>query len=258
MKRPLAGVLLVTVVVVGTAILGALLLRGNEPPDDGFSLRRPALGEARADHLADGTPVWVIGHADGTVDVLSGFDPHTPSHLGKLLWWCPTARALDNPHHGSKWDEYGVKLGGPAPAGLASWETAVQGSRVFIGEVRPAPPIGTEPAGPPEIERVWCRSDDGVVVHTFDGWPVWDSVGEAIEAAPTGWILVEGRLVPQGGGIVRLCSPSDCTDGVDTGIEPPSPEVARLDPWLDPRFLARVRDGTLVDITRIVHLEAAP
>lgn len=259
MKRPLAGILLISVVVVvGIAIAATLLLRGNEPRDDTFSLRRPAAGEARADYLANGTPVWVIGHADGTVDVLSGFDPHMPSNLGKLLWWCPAARALDNPHHGSKWDEYGVRLGGPAPAGLPSWETAVQGGRVFIGDVRPAPPMGTEPAGPPEAEREWCGPDDGVVVHTFDGWPAWDSVVEAIEAAPAGWILLEARLVRQGGGRVRVCSPTDCNDGVNAAIEPPPPEVARLDPWPDPRFLARVRNGTLVDITRIVHLEAAP
>lgn len=240
------------------AVAAVLAIAGLVPDDPPETLRRPNHGEVRADFLADGTPVWVIGRADGSVGVLSGFDPHMPANLGKLLWWCPSAQALENPHHGSKWDEYGVRLGGPAPAGLPSWETEVHSSRVVIGDMRPGPRMGTEPIGPHEVDREWClEAEDEVVIHTFDDWPVWTSVREAIDAAPTGWILVEGRLVVQPGGIVRLCSPADCSDGVDTIIEPLRPDVAALDPWPDARFLARVRDGTLVDITRIVQLQSA-
>ena len=52
-----------------------------------------------------------------------GLDTHTPFNIGKVLWWCPTALAFDNPEHGSKYDEYGLKLGGPAPTGLPSYQT---------------------------------------------------------------------------------------------------------------------------------------
>lgn len=57
---------------------------------------------------------------------------------------------------GSKWDEYGVRIGGPAPSGLPSWEIRVQGSRVHLGGLRPAPPLSMRHQGPPEHEREWC------------------------------------------------------------------------------------------------------
>ena len=245
-------------VVVGAVVLGINLLRADEP-DMSFSLRRPNAGVVRPDYLADGTPVWVIGHPDGTVGVLSGFDTHVPSNLGKMLWWCPSAQALDNPNHGSKWDEYGVKLGGPAPTGLPSWEVSVRSSRVFLGEPRAAPPLGTPPHGPPDHEREWCTApEDPVVFHTFDGWTLWDSPTAAVEAAPDGWILLDGELaVSPAGDTVLLCAPNGCADSVAaTNVEVPHPD---MDPQFGPlggrRFIGRVRDGALTDVTVVVFLD---
>jgi hypothetical protein len=257
-----AGLLIGLVVVIGIVVVGANLLREPEP-DTGFSLARPPAGQTRADYLADGTPVWVIGHQDGTVDVLSGFDTHVPFNLGKLLWWCPTARGLENPNHGSRWDEYGVKIGGPAPAGLASWEVDVQSSRVFLGAPRPAPPRDARVFGPPESERDWCLpAEDPVVFHTFDGWEVWDSPIAAVESAPDGWILLEGELIAdRTEGQVRLCGLAGCDDSaVAANVDMPPPDMdPRFGPLGGARFIARVIDGTLVDVTRVVFLEdAAP
>jgi hypothetical protein len=253
-----AGLLIGLVVVIGIVAVGANLLRGPEP-DTGFSLARPPAGQARADYLADGTPVWVIGHQDGTVDVLSGFDTHVPFNLGKMLWWCPTARALENPNHGSRWEEYGVRIGGPAPAGLASWEVTVQSSRVFLGEPRPAPPHDARVFGPPEHERDWCvPAEDPVVFHTFDGGEVWDSPTAAVQAAPDDWILFEGDLVAdRAEGRVRLCGLAGCADSaVAANVDMPPPDMdPRVGPLGGSRFIAHVRDGTLVDVTRVVFLE---
>lgn len=255
-----AGLLIGLVVLIGAVVLGTNLLRTDEP-DMSSSLRRPAAGQVRADYLADGTPVWVIGHEDGSVDVLSGFDTHVPGNLGKMLWWCPSARALDNPNHGSKWDEYGVKLGGPAPAGLASLEVSVRSSRVFLGAPRPAPPLDTPPHGPREVDRDWCiGGQDAVIFHTFDGWMPWDSPTAAVEAAPEGWILLEGELVvAPAGDSVLLCALDGCADSVvATNVEVPHPRQmdVRFSPLVGRRFIARVRDGALVDVTRVVFLEA--
>jgi hypothetical protein len=254
-----AGLLIGLVVLVGAVGVGANLLRqDSEPP---VSLRRPAAGEVRADYLPDGTPVWVIGHEDGSADVLSGFDTHVPSNLGKLLWWCPSARALDNPHHGSKWDEYGVKLGGPAPSGLPSWEVTVQGGRILLGSMRPAPPLNTSPRGPSEINREWCtHPEDEVIAHTFDGWRLWDSPTAAVEAASENWILLEGELVASPAeNAVRLCALDGCADSVlATNVEMP-PRDDEFGPLGPGQFIAHARDRALHDVTRVVILnEAAP
>ena len=253
-----AGVLIGLAIAAGGVLLVANLLATDEP-DIPSSLRRPTAGEVRPDYLADGTPVWVIGHQDGTVDVLSGFDTHVPFNLGKMLWWCPSARALENPHHGSKWDEYGVRLGGPAPTGLPSWEVAVRSSRVFLGEPRAGPPMGTRHHGPPEQERIWCvAAEDPVIFHTFEGWQLWDSPTAAVESAPHGWILLDGTLaIAPDGARVLLCSPTGCADSVAaTNVEVPPPD---MDPQFGPlrgsRFIARVRDGALTDVTSVVFLD---
>jgi hypothetical protein len=117
------GLLAAGIVAVGLLAIGPLR-EDEEPPE--VTLQRPAPGEARADHLADGTPVWVIGHEDGSVTVLSGFDTHMPAGVRKLLWWCPGARTLEDPRHGSRYDESGAKVAGPAPAPLHSWQTAAR------------------------------------------------------------------------------------------------------------------------------------
>ena len=257
-----AALLIGLALVIGAVVLGNNLLREDEP-DTSVSLLRPDAGQVRADYLADGTPVWVIGHLDGSVDVLSGFDTHVPFFLGKMLWWCPSARALENPNHGSRWDEYGVRLGGPAPAGLASWEVTVQSSRVFLGSQRAAPSLDTPPSGPEEFEREWCLAPgDPVVFHTFEDWEVWASPADAVEAAPDGWILLAGELVAdRAEALVRLCGLAGCADSVvASNVEMPPPDMdPRVGPLGGSRFIARVRDGTLVNITRVVFLrDAAP
>ena len=241
-------------VVIGGLLVMAQLLREPEP----VTLRRPAVGEVRADYLPDGTPVWVVGHGDGTVDVLSGFDTHTPWNLGKLLWWCRSAHALDNPHHGSKWDEYGTRLGGPAPTGLPGWEVRVQSTRVIVGEPRAAPADDTRPVGPDATEREWCLdpAPHEVIVHTFGGWRVWDSPTAAVEAAPRGWILLEGELTAdRQAGTVRLCAMGGCDDSaVATGVILP-PVDAEFGPLFGGRFIARVHDGALLGVTHTIWLD---
>ena len=172
MVRALALVAIGSAVVIAVVVAVVWAFQRPDPFVD-VGLSRPAPGEARADYLPDGTPVWVMGHDDGTVSVLSGFDTHTPMNLNKLNWWCPTSDAIENPAHGSKWDEFGVKIDGPAPTGLPSWHVRVDGDSVLIGELLPGPAVGTPSRAEDAASRDWCaRPRDVTVVHTFEGWPM--------------------------------------------------------------------------------------
>ena len=210
------------------------------------SLVRPAAGEVRADYLADGTPVWVIGHEDETVSVLSSFSTHVPLNLITMVWWCPSALGLDDPAFGSKWDEHGIKLGGPAPTGLPTWDVTLEDDRVVVGDVNAGAPIGTEPDGPSDSERTWCTLEDPVIFHAFEGWTVWDSPTEAVASAPEGWIRLDGKLeIDASGSSVNFCSPAGCSDSVATDVEVPPFEFGPEAP-LGEQFIGRVRDGALV------------
>lgn len=251
MKRTALVVAGASVGVVALFVAVTSFLR-DEPARFDITLRRPAPGEARPDYLPDGTPVFVMGHDDGGVSVISAFDTHTPLFLGKLNWWCPQADGFENPAHGSRWDEYGVKIGGPAPLGLPSWNVRVAGTMVGVGEPLPGPPLGTAFIGDEEPDRTWCVPPAGrAIMHTFEGWPVWDSPTGAVAAEPDGWILLDGKLTIIGAE-VRLCALTGCEDSVATGVGVPSPEVIALgDPFAATRWLARVRDGQLADVTRL-------
>lgn len=78
-------------VTLGADVFRSLLQPQTEPSRP-ISLQRPAVGKVRADYLPDGTPVWAMGHADGSVDVLSGFDTHTPGNFGSCCGGAGPAR----------------------------------------------------------------------------------------------------------------------------------------------------------------------
>lgn len=253
------GLGLAAAVGIGVAVAAVLaigsLLRGEGPTAVAGTLDLPGRGEVRPDYMEDGTPVWVIGHADGTVSVLSGFDTHQPLGIGKVLWWCPIARAFENLEHGSKYDEYGLKIGGPAPAGLPSYEARVEGDQVIVGEPGSPPSVDVAHTGPPEVERDWCRAPGQGTFHRFDGWEAFDSPTAAVEAAPQGWILLNAMLAPGDDGVV-LCALSGCADAVRaTNVETPPPDL-EFGPFFGERWIARVRDGALTDVTRVLPIAA--
>ena len=244
------------IVVIGLIAVAVLALTSLVPgpqPVINATLDRPGPGEVRPDYLQDGTPVWVVGHRDGTVSVLSGFDMHRPMGIGKVLWWCPTAEALENPEHGARYDEYGLRVGGPTPAGLPSYQIRIAGSQVTVGEPRDPPPFEAAHHGPPEIEREWCTVERPTLFHTFDGWEAYDSPTAAVEAAPEGWILLNAALAQRDDGVV-LCSLSGCADAVRaTNVETPPPDM-EFSPFFGERWIARVRDGALADVTRVLPI----
>ena len=247
----LAALAGIGVMVVAVQALFAMLPEAG--PVNLGTVDRPRPGQVRADYLDDGTPVWVAGHDDGSVSVLLGFDSHRPLGVGKVLWWCPTADAFENPEHGARYDEYGLRVGGPTPAGLPSYETYIAGSQVIVGEPRNPPPFEQPHTGPPEIEREWCMFPGQARFHRFDGWEAFDSPTAAVEAAPEGWILLNARLAQRDDGVV-LCALSDCADAVRaTNVESPPPDM-EFGPFFGERWIARVRDGALADVTRVLPI----
>jgi hypothetical protein len=246
--------------VAGTvaACCAILALAGPATAAGNTTLALPDGDRVRADYLADGTPVWVIGHEDGTISVLTGFDAHqTP--LRNLLWWCETAEILENPSYGWMYDEQGAKMFGAAPTGLAAYDVTVAGGVIQVGALNGPPGLDEPSERPTPTVDMRCSGWDApVVVHTFDGWSVWDSPSEALAAQPDEWILLEGALVVDADA-VYLCALDGCADrALAAGIPAATDEEIALGHLNGERFIAQVRDGALVNVTRTIYPLAAP
>ena len=256
--RVIGGFLVLVAVAIGTVTVLATLIRG-EPAEPLGRLELPTPGELRADYLADGTPVWVVRHENGDVSVLSGFDTHRPSGVGKILWWCHRADAFENPEHGAKYDEYGLRIGGPAPTGLPSYSAMIEGSHVVVGKLLAAPPPDARHTGPAEHEREWCfEPEHERIVHTFEGWQAWDSPTAAVGTAPSGWILLEGQLALRDGGVVLCGARAGCADAVQAANIDPTDAERQFGPLFGDRFIAQVVDGELTGVTRVTPSNLEP
>jgi len=147
----------------------------------------PAPGEAAAGFLEDGTAVLAVAHPDGRVTAVEAISPHLAWGVKSLLGWCPTSRTFDDPFHGSKFDEYGRYLLGPAPTGL-----------VRLG-------VQTVPGSPPHIElgppmEPLPRSAEGSAPRgSFCAGPTLEETGLLLPD------VAESGLTPRG--LVALAPP---------------------------------------------------
>jgi hypothetical protein len=251
-------VLAAVVVIAGVAAWWGV---GGSSQDRAVAAARwqaPAPGEAVAGFLDDGTPVLAVAHPDGGVTAVEAISPHLAWGVKSLLGWCPSSRTFDDPFHGSKFDEYGRYLLGPAPTGL-----------VRLG-------VQTVPGSPPHIElgapkEPLPRSVGGSAPRgSFCSGPTLEETGLLLpdvaesgltprglvaSAPPQGsrWsvhaVLVAGTDAP-----ALLCAtvPADgsCTDGVPvTGV---SPSLLPAGPALQIPgvWLVLVKGGTLADPIR--------
>ena len=254
--RLIGGFLVLVAIGIGAVTVIAAVIRGEAVEPLG-TLELPAPGEVRPDYLADGTPVWIVRHDDGDVDVLSGFDTHRPSNIGKILWWCERAKAFENPEHGSRYDEFGLKIGGPAPTGLPAYTVSVEGNRAVVGALQAAPPPDAPHSGAADFDRQWCNDPEHArIFHTFEDWEAWDSPTAAAQAAPDGWILLQGELALRGGAVV-VCGARGCADDsvVAANIDPTDAE-REFGPLFGDRFIAQVHDGVLTGVTRVMPSNA--
>ncbi len=104
-------------------------------PASPSTLTAPPRGEASAERLADGTPVWVVRHGDDTVSVVSATSTHAPFGLQQLVGWCASSRGFEEGMNGSTWDEYGHRRGGPAPTALPIAPSVLTGRHLQAGSL---------------------------------------------------------------------------------------------------------------------------
>jgi hypothetical protein len=151
-----AGIVVVLVaVLLNTGSDDQTSVSLKQPSSRSTTLAEPPIGHVRATRLADGSPVWVVHHRNNSVSVVSAISTHTPDGLRQLVGWCSTARGFQDGMYGSTWDEYGQRVGGPAPSDLpnATARTLSSG-RLAVGPLESARP--TMPRHPAVSSTRWC------------------------------------------------------------------------------------------------------
>lgn len=219
---------------------------------------------ASAQQLADGTPVWVVRHDDGTVSVLDAVSTHTPLGAGTLVGWCESSRGFVDPMYGSGYDEHGRKQAGPAPRGLDSYPVAsvdgdtatVTGPPVEQPRAAEGGPDPSEPAGPDCLDLT-TGPVPGYLPGSFDLHPYETQTpmtpDDAVRQPDGTYVLVDAPVV-----IVKGEQPVACTSDVD-GSPPacegvPAPELFVVNETaavLRGTFLARPVEGMLTDIAYV-------
>ena len=186
----------------------------------------PPRGETSAVFLADGRPVFVVHHQDGTVSVVDAFSSHRAWGVEELNVWCPSTRQFVEVAHEAHFDEYGDRQAGPAPGGVATFAFDVVGTdavgdpaSIDVGEMQqptsdphsgperpPFCPAGGGADGLISVTGAYTGETGMVLAHDLEGMHVWDSPAAAVAAAPSGWVAVRGTLHVASDGFVQLCN----------------------------------------------------
>ncbi len=249
-------------------------------PADSSVLAVPPRGETSAVFLDDGRPVFVVHHLDGTVSVVDGFSSHRAWGVEELTVWCPSTREFVEAAHEARFDEYGGFASPPAPGGVATFAFQVAGTDpvgdpnlIVVGEMSDGT-LGGGNSGPDRpplcpsggvvgdahlIEVTGGNSGEtGTVLgHSLRGRQVWSSPVEAVAAAPTGWVAIQGTMLVGSDGFVQLCTKvvdAACEGGVVVqGIDGIGLylNVTRFD-WVsgyeEPQvWLVQIHDGVIDD-----------
>jgi hypothetical protein len=213
------------VIVVGCT--PPLVLRGSPP--SGMSplvhdsvVDLPAVNEARGAMLADGWPVWVVRHGDGSVTVFSAVAARARSGATlfdvdrALVRWQPRTRHLLAGD--IAYDELGRPLGYADAreldhpddvADLDTFAVAPDGDRIAIGAMVPA-------RAAPQMSR-WTDWDDAPhVTRELPSDPDERSVAPAVAladaaTAPIGsYAVVRGAIVQSTDDSPRVCGCDGC------------------------------------------------
>ena len=259
------------------AIVGVVLWATITPIDDGANplagsdvVPVPPRGDVSAIFLADGRPVFVVHHQDGSVSVVDAFSSHRAWGIEELNVWCSSTREFVEVAHGARFDEYGAYASvGPAPGGVATFafspvELDDRGdpASIEVGAMREPSPVGSAPEVP-QSRPTFCSGMDAgsIVAHSIPEGAIVETPAAAVEAAPDGWIAVRGTLLVASDGFAQLCAEVDgerCVDGaVVRGIDgiglmlnvTRGPDVTAYEQTQ--LWLARVDGGVLDDIAGI-------
>jgi hypothetical protein len=222
-------------------------------PTPSFTVRIPPIGQVAAARLQDGHPVFVVHHQTGEITLLDAFSTFVPYGIFKMVAWCPEARIFDDFADGSRYNEWGAHVAGPAPTGMVvlDWRMG-SGGLVNVGG-RLGVAQGGDSANPPRLDLAGCRW----VQHGFEG----DQLTPAQAAAqPEGsWVVVAGVLDPASRRLCALAAGCINAAPIDGLVLPPQLTQRDIDYLTDPRlrrWLAVVSDGRLAHLTRIPDLDA--
>jgi hypothetical protein len=218
------------------------------------SLARPDPGETVATYLDDGHPVFVVRHQNGDISVLDAFSTHVAYGVRVLNVWCPGRRTFQDLRAGGGWDEWGALGSGPPPSGLGSFSWKLR-----LGDDAHA--TGIDVTGFAGRVAGRAKSDgrsmfqgcdpSNWLYHTFEGVRRVTPAA-AVASRTTRWVLMRGRIDFAG---QRLCSedaaclePANVADLRSPGADPFIDQIERT-----ADYLARVRDGALVELTWVVR-----
>jgi hypothetical protein len=220
----------------------------------------PPLGQVAPANLADGRPVFVVHQDDGTVEVIDGYSTHVPWGLAKLVAWCSTSRTFDDVFHGARWSESGTYISGPAPTGLATYQSTIQpDGRLLVGSRIP-PASRPSPGGEVQSDGPFCMTSANLEYPTMPT-NVSDSPADVVASAPDGWVAVRGSLNRGSSTGAELCTflargNAECAHGAPVeGIDVHG--LFDRDPGavVSGTFITRVENGSLVDLTRVPEPE---
>lgn len=83
----------------------------------------------------DGEPVWVVAPSEGDPVVVGAVNPHRWYGIRDIVGWCPSQRIFSAYYDGSRFDEAGHYIFGPAPTGLPRYEvTEAHPGAVTVGD----------------------------------------------------------------------------------------------------------------------------
>ncbi|MFZ5896494.1 MAG: hypothetical protein ACOY0T_35900 [Myxococcota bacterium] len=170
----------------------------------------PSPGEAALHTRADGTPVWVVRHRDGSSIALAAeyeLAPELVPGLRASLSFRPSKQRFTGP-----FDAWGTHLSGVQP-GLERFAFRVRDGKIEIGES-----LGRVPAGRPHLELRSRASVESVISTrgAFDHVPR-RSVRAALSEAPGTLSIVRGRMQLKPNADALLCE-SDATSHDDCAV----------------------------------------
>lgn len=231
----------VGIAVAVVAVLFAAVVVVERVGADPAELAVPPPGEGVADRLPDGTPVFVVREQAGDVVVVSPVS----THWDHLVVWCPAARAFVEPVGASLFDARGRWVTGPAPTGLALYETSVDTERdvVRVGALGQPQPRWQRPDRRPS-DPGECVVSEGAHDGVEPALPRPVALGDLGEVVDSR-VVVAGRLRLDGQGGAWLCPSSlpQCPgEEVQVASARWGPWLGNMRGWADGRFLVRV-DG---------------
>jgi hypothetical protein len=217
----------------------------------------PEPGNVSRQFLRDGTPVFVVRHADATLDVLaadtpSWYDATARDYLPlrglrqALLWSCPSGGFASQL---GAFDEYGVPTSAVSWISLDRYRTLpLDGATVVVPRDARQRGYGPRRVSPPTVRA-------GTQIWAYEGVPRV-TLSEAVARPVGSRVVVDADLLLGGGGNPRLCA-----HGFVANDEPrcTGPEALALDvAWGSARtgfmpgpFAARVASGGFTDLTTV-------